>query len=301
MAASFFGNALQVDFDSVLAMEHTGMVQMFKNLEETGLKGFLTASDTVYESAVVEFFANARFCYSDQCFSAECCEENLGEFVKLHPQKVLINSGSRNSGCKEEGSNNRDISEKEEEDGANPNRGGWEQNAPADSSSYQLDMDSRPWRGQNKRGGTKIKQVVESSDSESTISLPLQSLAKKKRTQRPKTPQKPIGDKGHSQPCPKTEEITGGVRVSGGEHINVGPGGHERTNYEQDEQIGGDRQEENPECDTKMDHGGPDEIAFNTAQDQQEELIDGCPEGETFEIMDWVDNADRTEKDESTY
>ncbi|KZV44622.1 hypothetical protein F511_33030 [Dorcoceras hygrometricum] len=60
MAASLFGNALQVDFDSVLAMEHAGMVQMFKNLEETGLKGFLTASDLVYESAVVEFFANAK-------------------------------------------------------------------------------------------------------------------------------------------------------------------------------------------------------------------------------------------------
>ncbi|KZV22866.1 hypothetical protein F511_39510 [Dorcoceras hygrometricum] len=47
-------------FDSVLAMEHAGMVQMFKTLEETGLKGFLTASDSVYQSAVVEFFANAK-------------------------------------------------------------------------------------------------------------------------------------------------------------------------------------------------------------------------------------------------
>ncbi|KZV18775.1 hypothetical protein F511_15013 [Dorcoceras hygrometricum] len=37
MAASFFRNALQVDFDSILAMEHA-----------------------VYESAVVEFFANAK-------------------------------------------------------------------------------------------------------------------------------------------------------------------------------------------------------------------------------------------------
>ncbi|KZV58042.1 dystroglycan-like [Dorcoceras hygrometricum] len=59
MAASFFVNAMQVDFASVLAMEHTGMDRMFKTLEETGLKGFLTASGSVYESAVVDFFANA--------------------------------------------------------------------------------------------------------------------------------------------------------------------------------------------------------------------------------------------------
>ncbi|KZV56673.1 hypothetical protein F511_25783 [Dorcoceras hygrometricum] len=60
MAASFFGNALQFDFDSVLAMRHAGMVEMFKTLKETGLKGFLTASDSVYESAVAEFFGNAK-------------------------------------------------------------------------------------------------------------------------------------------------------------------------------------------------------------------------------------------------
>ncbi|KZV18060.1 hypothetical protein F511_30124 [Dorcoceras hygrometricum] len=44
MAASFFFNAMQVDFESVLAMEHTGIARMFNNLEETGLKGFLAAS-----------------------------------------------------------------------------------------------------------------------------------------------------------------------------------------------------------------------------------------------------------------
>ncbi|KZV38374.1 U-box domain-containing protein 9-like [Dorcoceras hygrometricum] len=31
--------------------------------------------------------------------------------------------------------------------------------------------------------------------------------------------------------------------------------------------------------------------------DMEEELTGGCPEGETFEIADWVDNADRTEKE----
>ncbi|KZV29188.1 hypothetical protein F511_30661 [Dorcoceras hygrometricum] len=60
MAASFFVNALQIDFESVLSMEHSGMVHMFKNLENTGLKGFLNTTRSVYEAGVVEFFANAK-------------------------------------------------------------------------------------------------------------------------------------------------------------------------------------------------------------------------------------------------
>ncbi|KZV18338.1 hypothetical protein F511_23936 [Dorcoceras hygrometricum] len=61
MGASFFVKAMKVDFASVLAMEHTGMVRMFKTLEDTWLKGFLEASGSVYEDAVVELFANAKF------------------------------------------------------------------------------------------------------------------------------------------------------------------------------------------------------------------------------------------------
>ncbi|KZV39095.1 hypothetical protein F511_28985 [Dorcoceras hygrometricum] len=51
---------MQVDFTSVFAMEHTGMARMFKSLEDTGLKGFLAATISVFESIVVEFFANAK-------------------------------------------------------------------------------------------------------------------------------------------------------------------------------------------------------------------------------------------------
>ncbi|KZV20522.1 hypothetical protein F511_21036 [Dorcoceras hygrometricum] len=60
MSVSFSVNTLQVNFESVLAMEHSGMVSMFKMLETTGLKGFLTATGSVYEAAVGEFFANAK-------------------------------------------------------------------------------------------------------------------------------------------------------------------------------------------------------------------------------------------------
>ncbi|KZV39263.1 zinc finger CCCH domain-containing protein 64-like [Dorcoceras hygrometricum] len=59
MAASFFVNAMQVNFISVLTMENSGMVRIFKSLEGTRLKGFWR-HDSVNESAVVEFFANAK-------------------------------------------------------------------------------------------------------------------------------------------------------------------------------------------------------------------------------------------------
>ncbi|KZV45372.1 hypothetical protein F511_18330 [Dorcoceras hygrometricum] len=60
MAAYFFVNGMKVDFESMLAMEHTRMAKMFKCLEDTGLKGFREASSSVYEAVVVEFFTNAK-------------------------------------------------------------------------------------------------------------------------------------------------------------------------------------------------------------------------------------------------
>ncbi|KZV25466.1 hypothetical protein F511_16570 [Dorcoceras hygrometricum] len=60
MAASLSVNAVQVDFVSVLSMEHVGIVKMFKSLEETGLKGFLGVNCSLFWGAVIEFFANAK-------------------------------------------------------------------------------------------------------------------------------------------------------------------------------------------------------------------------------------------------
>ncbi|KZV50801.1 hypothetical protein F511_16120 [Dorcoceras hygrometricum] len=65
----FFANAkvlagiivsLVGEFASVLTMEHNGIVKVFKSLEDSGLKGFLEASGSVYEEVVLEFFANAK-------------------------------------------------------------------------------------------------------------------------------------------------------------------------------------------------------------------------------------------------
>ncbi|KZV13955.1 hypothetical protein F511_44728 [Dorcoceras hygrometricum] len=60
MAASFYSNAIHVDFDSVLAMDEPGMVSMFQALVASGLQGFLGCSAVVYEEALVEFFANGH-------------------------------------------------------------------------------------------------------------------------------------------------------------------------------------------------------------------------------------------------
>ncbi|KZV18949.1 hypothetical protein F511_03465 [Dorcoceras hygrometricum] len=60
MAALFFVNIMQVNFESVFVMKHDGMVKMFKSLEDTGLKGFLEASDLVYEGAVIELITNTK-------------------------------------------------------------------------------------------------------------------------------------------------------------------------------------------------------------------------------------------------
>ncbi|KZV32871.1 hypothetical protein F511_23997 [Dorcoceras hygrometricum] len=57
--ASFTVTALQVNIESMLSMDNAGMVKMFKSLEESGLRGFLGASGSVFEGALTEFFANA--------------------------------------------------------------------------------------------------------------------------------------------------------------------------------------------------------------------------------------------------
>ncbi|KZV54008.1 hypothetical protein F511_38267 [Dorcoceras hygrometricum] len=60
MDSVLFINALQVNFNSMITMEHSGMVKMFKSLEDSGLKGFLEGSGSIYEEVVLEFFANAK-------------------------------------------------------------------------------------------------------------------------------------------------------------------------------------------------------------------------------------------------
>ncbi|KZV44937.1 hypothetical protein F511_15433 [Dorcoceras hygrometricum] len=69
MAAALINNAIQIYFESVFRMADAGMVQMFKALDSSGLRGFLGCSTAIYEAALVEFFHNASV-RDDKVFSA---------------------------------------------------------------------------------------------------------------------------------------------------------------------------------------------------------------------------------------
>ncbi|KZV43014.1 hypothetical protein F511_41807 [Dorcoceras hygrometricum] len=113
MASSLFVNAMQVNFDSELTMEHSGMDKMFKSLEDSGLKGFLEASNLVYEEAVIEFSFSeyskgdmiemqSQFSGSDEPFRAPKKKKEMKiEFRLLHDvvaKALCAKSGSFDQG-----------------------------------------------------------------------------------------------------------------------------------------------------------------------------------------------------------
>ncbi|KZV42326.1 dystroglycan-like [Dorcoceras hygrometricum] len=60
MASSFITNALQVNFDSILGIQdNEGMVQMYRALEASVLRGFLGCPSVLYEQELEQFFDTA--------------------------------------------------------------------------------------------------------------------------------------------------------------------------------------------------------------------------------------------------
>ncbi|KZV30681.1 hypothetical protein F511_41839 [Dorcoceras hygrometricum] len=60
MASSFIANAHQVNFESILAIpDNEGMLNMFKALEASGLRGFLGCQSVLYEKELEQFFDTA--------------------------------------------------------------------------------------------------------------------------------------------------------------------------------------------------------------------------------------------------
>ncbi|KZV41814.1 hypothetical protein F511_31677 [Dorcoceras hygrometricum] len=60
MASAFIANAYQVHFKSVLAIpDHEGMLNMFRALEASGLRGFLGCEFVLYEKELEQFFDTA--------------------------------------------------------------------------------------------------------------------------------------------------------------------------------------------------------------------------------------------------
>ncbi|KZV49922.1 hypothetical protein F511_31554 [Dorcoceras hygrometricum] len=57
MASSLIANAIQINFDSFLGIsDNDGLVNMFKALEASGLRGFLGCPSTLYERELEQFF-----------------------------------------------------------------------------------------------------------------------------------------------------------------------------------------------------------------------------------------------------
>ncbi|KZV38917.1 hypothetical protein F511_41811 [Dorcoceras hygrometricum] len=91
MVASFFVNALQVDFESVLVMEHTGMAHMSKTLEDTGLQGFWLHR--------VHFIANRKLALTKETFAEAfgLPTEGMKSFQDI-PSQTMVEIRGRFSG-----------------------------------------------------------------------------------------------------------------------------------------------------------------------------------------------------------
>ncbi|KZV51641.1 hypothetical protein F511_20558 [Dorcoceras hygrometricum] len=60
MASAYISNALQINFYSVLGIQdNDGMLNMFKALEDSGLRGFLGCPSVLYEQELEQFFDTA--------------------------------------------------------------------------------------------------------------------------------------------------------------------------------------------------------------------------------------------------
>ncbi|KZV30299.1 hypothetical protein F511_36475 [Dorcoceras hygrometricum] len=244
MASVLFVNALQVNFASVLTMEHSGMVKVFKSLEDSGLKYFwrrpiqsmrrlslnflliqsqgamrkswsfdqvtsekldimiaiTTRLKVNWAQILFQVLLNMvktpkrqsqGFAIQVSALMQHLVKENLGEWVKMHPHKVLTSNSvhtyiKRNSDIKQTGESSkqnevaepRQKKQKVSTQTVEARRKVATTNFDSEESS---ETDSCPLVARR----CKRNQVTESSNSESTISFPLKAFAKIRRTQRP--------------------------------------------------------------------------------------------------------------------
>ncbi|KZV22871.1 hypothetical protein F511_18505 [Dorcoceras hygrometricum] len=95
MASSLLNNEIQIYFDSVYGMADEGMVQMFKALESSELRGFLGCSSAIYEDALMKFFQNAsvrdnKFVGSVQGKEVEISEELFAGTFELLTEGLTV-------------------------------------------------------------------------------------------------------------------------------------------------------------------------------------------------------------------
>ncbi|KZV20693.1 putative protein phosphatase 2C 49-like [Dorcoceras hygrometricum] len=89
MAAYLIHNAIQIYFDSVFSMEDEGMVQMFKALESSGLRGFLGCSSAIYEENLVDFYHNASAFPPLKILTAKSVGTYIAKNKSINAEEVL--------------------------------------------------------------------------------------------------------------------------------------------------------------------------------------------------------------------
>ncbi|KZV47805.1 protein FANTASTIC FOUR 3-like [Dorcoceras hygrometricum] len=96
MASTFIANSYQVNFDSVLLIsDHNGMLNMFKALEASGLRGFLGCESVLYEKELEQFFDTALVQDGDITGAVSCkyFSVSQSQFAKVFelPTEGLVN------------------------------------------------------------------------------------------------------------------------------------------------------------------------------------------------------------------
>ncbi|KZV40494.1 hypothetical protein F511_23831 [Dorcoceras hygrometricum] len=353
MAASLYVNTLQVKFESVLAMEHTEMAHLFKSLVDTGLEGFLAVSDSVYEAAVVEFFANAKIIagtivsfvanrklviskeYFNKTFGFPT--EGVTSFLDV-PKETVVEMRSRFSGsdvpfrtpnkkremkmefqllhdivakalCAKAGS--FDIVTSEKFDLMVTISAGLIVNWGQLLFQVLKNMVNNPKR---KSQGFAVTELVKDNLGESVKLHPQKVLTSKSvHTYIKKNHEvEPTGE--FNQQTGDTSSGTEGGQskitktVEPNPILEIPAGGRQAFNTGESEAHIESTSALETRADDESINCGPEgyvlttaEQAGDIAQDEPENFTSGCSEGQTCEFEDWVEKVTGTEREESTY
>ncbi|KZV35417.1 aspartic protein-like protein 1 [Dorcoceras hygrometricum] len=283
MASSLFINTLQVDFASVLTMEHTEMVRMFKSLEDTGLRGFLEGTTYVFENAVTAFFANAKVISGT---IKVLMSKSVQSYIKKNQDLAPEGETSKRA---EDTASNTDFSMPHQEE----SRRNRQRKRP--SLQHKLLKDNQLRIGVTSPRNfdseevtepdpcplvtrrCRRKQVSKSPDSESTISLPLKDFVKRRRTQRQHQHMGWSGITIASQPDSIPVSPTEEARISGQDNLMINSREQERIEFDQIVQGGGDDCfGDDLEFDARMDHEGQKDQEI-TADEREGSHYDSIP------------------------
>ncbi|KZV37980.1 hypothetical protein F511_09800 [Dorcoceras hygrometricum] len=235
----------------MLAMENTRMACMFKSLVDTGLEGFLAASGSVYEDAVVDFLANAKAVEKKK-------KKKKQEKVKKVVEKQTVEAGS--------------------------------QAAPTKSKSGTSSEEDSCTPANLKKGGMKRKQVVESSNSEATVTVPSVLITKKNQTKQ--------ANKGSTAGGPEDTVATPAkLEKQNGDGSNT-PAQDEHMQF-RNETSNVSEQEERLEDENKTEKEGQDGNVSTTAQGEREKSTtdDGTGAGNREESTEtWHEPAQPAQK-----